>query len=76
MGHAHHRHLLEYPHDLKMQRDLTGYPLTCCNEEALKSFNDGVFAIVTLRENGFPMLKKALELDDSIIIAHCIYVST
>ena len=58
-----------------MQRDLTGYPLTCRSEEALKSFNDGAFAIITLRDNGFPMIVKAAELDDSIVIAHCIIVS-
>ena len=58
-----------------MLRDFTGYPLTCGNEEALKSFNDGAFAIVTLRDNGFPMLLKAAKLDDSIVVAHCVIVS-
>ena len=58
-----------------MPRDLTGYPLMCRSEEALKSFNDGAFAIITLRDNGFPMIVKAAKLDDSVVIAHCIIVS-
>jgi hypothetical protein len=58
-----------------MQCDLTGYRLTCGSDKALKSFNDGAFAIITLRDNGFPMIVKAAELDKSIVIAHCIIVS-
>ena len=57
-----------------MYRDLTGYPVTCSDEKALKSFNDGALAVITLRENGFPMLQKALELDNSLVVAHCIIV--
>lgn len=59
-----------------MLRDFTGYPLTCGNEEALKSFNDGATAIVTLRENGFPKLVEATKLDGSLIIARCVIVRT
>ena len=57
-----------------MYRDLTGYPVTCSDEKALQSFNDGALAVITLRENGFPMLQKALELDNNLIVAHCIIV--
>ena len=54
--------------------DLTGYRFTCDNEEALSWFNKGAFAYVTVRENGLPMLYEALELDDSIVLAHCVVV--
>ena len=48
--------------------------MSCSDEKALKAFNDGALAIVTLRENGFPMLQKAVELDNSVMVAHCIIV--
>lgn len=54
--------------------DLTGYRLTCDNEEALSWFNKGAFSYATVRENGLPMLYKALELDESIVLAHCVVV--
>lgn len=59
-----------------MLRDFTGYLLTCGDEKALKSFNDGATAIVTLRENGFPKLVEAAKLDGSLIIARCVIVRT
>lgn len=55
--------------------DPTGYRLTCSNEEALDWFNKAVFAYATVRENGVPMFLKAVELDDSIVLAHCALVS-
>ena len=55
--------------------DLTGYPLSCRNEKALQSFNDGALAYVSFRENGLPMIYQALELDDSIVLAHCLLVT-
>ena len=54
--------------------DLTGYPLNCRSEEALQWFNDGVLAYVSFRENALPMLYRALELDDSIVLAHSLLV--
>ena len=59
-----------------MLRDLTGYPITCGNEKALKAFNEGASAIVTLRDNGFPMLVEAVKLDGSIVVARCVIVRT
>ena len=56
--------------------DLTGYHLTCGSDEALSWFNKATFAYTTVRENGLPMLYKALELDDSIVLAHCVLVWT
>ena len=55
-------------------KDITGYPLTCRSEAALQSFNEGVLAYISFRENGLPYLNKALELDDSIVLAHCLLV--
>ena len=54
--------------------DLTDYPLNCSSEEALKWFNDGILAYVSFRENGLPSLDRSLEVDDSLILAHCILV--
>ena len=54
--------------------DLTGYPLTCRSEVALQSFNEGILAYVSFRENGLPFINKALELDNSIVLAHCLMV--
>ena len=55
--------------------DLTGYPLKCRSEEALQWFNEGVLAFVSFRENALPMLYRALELDDSIVLAHSLLVN-
>lgn len=55
-------------------QDITGYPLTCRSEAALQSFNEGILAYVSFRENGLPFFSKALELDDSIVLAHCLIV--
>ena len=55
-------------------QDITGYPLTCRSEDALRSFNEGILAYVSFRENGLPFFRKALELDDSLLLAHCLMV--
>ena len=55
-------------------QDITGYPLTCRSETALQSFNEGALAYISFKENGLPFVKKALELDDSIVLAHCLMV--
>ena len=54
--------------------DLTGCELTCGNEEALEWFNKAIFAYTTVRENALPMLYKAVDLDSSFILAHCVLV--
>ena len=59
-----------------LARDLTGYGLICGSEEALNWFNKAVFAYTTVRENGVPLFNKALELDNSIVLAHCVLVGT
>lgn len=55
--------------------DVTGYPLNCKSEEALQWFDDGVLAYVSFRENALPLLYRALELDDSIVLAHSLLVN-
>ena len=55
-------------------RDCTGYPLTCSNAEALQWYNKAVFAYVTLAESPVSMFQKALELDNSLVHAHCLMV--
>ena len=57
-----------------MRGDLTGYDLTCGSDEALTWFNKAVFAYTTVRENGVPFFNKALELYNSIVLAHCVLV--
>lgn len=58
-----------------LRKDLTGYGLTCGNDEALSWFNKATFAYTTVREDGIPFFNKALELDSSIVLAHCVLVS-
>ncbi len=55
-------------------KDLTGYGLTCGSDEALNWFNKAVFAYTTVRENAVPFFNKALELDSSTVLAHCVLV--
>ena len=50
-------------------KDLTGYGLTCGSDEALTWFNKAIFAYTTVRENGVPFFEKALELDNSCVLA-------
>ena len=73
-NHAYQPHLLVIAMAKRALADLTGYRLTCGNEEALNWFNKGAFAYATVREDGLPMLCKALELDNSILLAHCVLV--
>ena len=58
-----------------MMEDATGLPLACGNLEAMDSFNRGLTACVTLRENPVPWFKEALERDSSLAIAHSVVVS-
>ena len=55
-------------------KDSTGYGLTCDSDEALAWFNKAIFAYTTVRENGVPLFNKCLELDNSIVLAHCVLV--
>lgn len=55
-------------------RDCTGYSLTCSDEEALQWFNKGVFAYVTVRDVPVPPIQKALDLDNTLVLGHCLMV--
>ena len=55
--------------------DLTGLPLTCGSDEALEWYNKALVAHVTYREDPLPFVSRALELDDSLLLGHCLVVS-
>ena len=55
--------------------DLTGLPLTCSSDEALEWYNKALVAHVTYREDPLPFVSRALELDDSLLLGHCLVVS-
>ena len=55
--------------------DLTGLPLTCSSDEALEWYNKALVAHVTYREDPLPFVSRALQLDDSLLLGHCLVVS-
>jgi len=61
---------------LEQRCDLTGLPLTCCSDEALEWYNKALVAHVSYRENPVPFVTRALELDESLLLGHCLLVST
>ena len=58
----------------KQHCDLTGLPLTCRSDEALEWYNKALIAHVTYREDPLPFATRALELDDSLLLGHCLVV--
>ena len=54
--------------------DCMGLPLTCASEEALELHNKALLAYVSLRESLVPYASKALELDPTLILEHCMLV--
>jgi len=61
---------------LEQRCDLTGLPLTCCSDEALEWYNKALVAHVSYQENPVPFVTRALELDGSLLLGHCLLVST
>ena len=61
---------------LEQRCDLTGLPLTCCSDEALEWYNKALVAHVSYRENPVPFVTRALELDESLLLGHCLLVSS
>ncbi len=57
------------------REDITGLPITCGSDEALANFNKGIEAYVTLKERPSPWLQAALDVENDIVIAHCLQVS-
>lgn len=55
--------------------DFTGLSLTCGSDEALEWYNKALVAHVTYREDPLPFVSKALEMDDSLLLGHCLVVS-
>jgi hypothetical protein len=62
--------------DLKMslKKDVTGLSLTCSSQEAVESFNKGVTAFVTMREDAVPWFKAAVEKDEAFVLGHSVMV--
>ena len=56
--------------------DCMGLPLTCTNDEALVEYNKALFAYITVWESALPYMNKALQLDESMILARCYIVSS
>lgn len=54
--------------------DVAGAPLSCSCKEALKDFNKGLTAFVTMREKAVPWFKAALEKDEDFVMAHSMMV--
>ena len=61
---------------LEQRCDLTGLPLTCSSDEALEWYNKALVAHVSYRENPVPFVTRALELDESLLLGHCLLVSS
>ena len=54
--------------------DVSGLPIICSSEEALDCFNKGLLALVTLSESSVPWFKRAVELDQTFIMASSMMV--
>jgi len=57
---------------LEQRCDLTGLPLTCCSDEALEWYNKALVAHVSYQENPVLFVTRALELDESLLLGHCL----
>ena len=54
--------------------DCMGLPLTCASEEALELYHKALLALASVRESPVPYANKALELDPTLILEHCMLV--
>ena len=61
---------------LEQRRDLTRLPLTCCSDEALEWYNKALVVHMSYRENPVSYVTMALELDESLLLGHCLLVSS
>ena len=57
------------------QRDAAGLAVTCAGPEALEAFNRVLWAGVSYVEYLFPLAERAVELDEGLVLAHCLLVS-
>jgi tetratricopeptide (TPR) repeat protein len=57
------------------QRDAAGLAVTCAGPEALEAFNRILWAGVSYVEYLFPLAERAVELDEGLVLAHCLLVS-
>ena len=55
-------------------RDCAGVPVTCASHQALQALNDMLMAGLSFREYPLPFARRALELDPTSVLAHCMLV--
>ena len=55
--------------------DLAGLAVTCAGPEALEALNKVLLAGVSFVEFVFPLARRAVELDEGLVLAHCLLVS-
>ena len=48
------------------------YIVTCHSDEALEWYHKGLVAYVTYREDPLPFVSRALEMDDLLLLGHCL----
>jgi hypothetical protein len=58
------------------QRDAAGLAVTCAGPEALEAFNRILWAGVSYVEYLFPLAERAVELDEGLVLAHCLLLSS
>ena len=56
----------------RQQRDAAGLAVTCAGPEALEAFNRVLWAGVSYVEYLFPLAERAVELDEGLVLAHCL----
>lgn len=55
--------------------DRAGLAVTCAGPEALEALNRMLLAGVSFVEYVFPLARRAVELDEGLVLAHCLLVS-
>ena len=58
----------------KNNLDVCGLQVTCASDEALELFNSACFSYITVRQRCTAELSRALQLDDSMVMGHCLLV--
>jgi hypothetical protein len=58
-----------------VSRDFAGLAVTCSNHKALEVLDRLLVAAVSFREFPLPLARRAVELDPSLVLAHCLLVN-
>ena len=56
-------------------QDCAGLPVTCASREALEALNEVLVAAVSFVEYPLPLARRAVDLDNNLVLAHCLLVS-